>query len=483
VMVAMLRMWTQHNAHETVLAHALRLRGADVSVLTCGGGQPVCEVGWGRRKAPRPCDRCGWQTDQLAELSGYQVVRLADHLPWGSSPTAAPISTPPNVSQAAQRTAWMSAAWLAKSSDPALIERGRDAMADFEVASDGVRAAIESIFDAVQPEIIVLLNGLFASERAISEVAESRGIAVVTHEIPPRSGCILFGRSAPAPDMDTDALWESVRDLPLTEAEGAALDLMIHGRVSGDAAHERYFEKQTESDSAVRRAIGASDGQPVLAAFTNLAWDTAVLGKDIGFESMFSWLKEFAVAAGLRQDAIAVIRVHPAEERWGTAQPVVDELASLVGELPPNVRVVGPGEPLSSYTLMTIAERVFTYTTTVGLEAALRGTPVAVAGKTHYRGRGFTNDVRDADDLRETVMSAHGGRLSDSQLDLARRYAFAFFFQLMIPFSPVRLDGRRIAHVPTHASSIQPGADARLDVICERLLAGGDILLPREIAL
>ena len=33
------------------------------------------------------------------------------------------------------------------------------------------------------------------------------------------------------------------------------------------------------------------------------------------------------------------------------------------------------------------------YTTTVGLEAAVRGIPVAVAGETHYRGRGFTSDI------------------------------------------------------------------------------------------
>src|SRR5262245_17704520 len=43
VLVLSLRMWTHHAAYESVIAQALRLRGADVSLLTCGGGQPICE--------------------------------------------------------------------------------------------------------------------------------------------------------------------------------------------------------------------------------------------------------------------------------------------------------------------------------------------------------------------------------------------------------------------------------------------------------
>ena len=49
VLVVSLRMWTHHAAYESVVAHALRLRGADVAFLTCGGGLPICEVGSGRR--------------------------------------------------------------------------------------------------------------------------------------------------------------------------------------------------------------------------------------------------------------------------------------------------------------------------------------------------------------------------------------------------------------------------------------------------
>ena len=80
VLVLSLRMWADHMAYESVIAHALRLRGADVTMLTCGGGQPICEVGWGRRIAPRPCDRCAY-------------LPIASQAPHGFPSAASPTSS------------------------------------------------------------------------------------------------------------------------------------------------------------------------------------------------------------------------------------------------------------------------------------------------------------------------------------------------------------------------------------------------------
>src|SRR5262245_60395973 len=85
VLVVSLRMWTHHSAYESVIAQALRLRGAEVVFMTCGGGQPICEVGWGRRVSPRPCDRCAWFTDRVARHSRLEHVTLGHEFPWGDN--------------------------------------------------------------------------------------------------------------------------------------------------------------------------------------------------------------------------------------------------------------------------------------------------------------------------------------------------------------------------------------------------------------
>jgi hypothetical protein len=475
VLVVPMRMWTHHAAHEAVIAHALRLRGADVAMLNCGGGQPICEVGWARRAAPRPCDRCGWFTERLARDAGYPLLRLADGLPWGPRGDRAPAAV-----AGATEEGDVSAAWFLKSADPDATALGPDVVRDFAVACEGVEVAAERALARWRPDVVVALNGLFAAEAVLKRVAEAVGIPVVTYEIAPRNGALVWGRGATAPDMDMDEIWADQRDRPLTDEQSLALDAMVLGRVSGETAHERYFERQLEEKQAVRAAIGAGPQTRVVTAFSNLVWDSALINKDIAYPSMFEWLADLARSVG--DDTVLAIRVHPAETRWGTEQPVEHELRARIPDLPPNVRIVRPDEPISSYTLMELSDLACVYTTTVGLEATLRGVPVAVAGETHYRRRGFTWDLDRPQDLAPLL--ADPPTIDAERLELARRYAFGFFFRRMVPFGHVRgAEGAALAVVPGRAAELAPGADPLLDFVCSAILDGGDLHLPAELAL
>jgi hypothetical protein len=73
--------------------------------------------------------------------------------------------------------------------------------------------------------------------------------------------------------------------------------------------------------------------------------------------------------------------------------------------------------------------------------------------------------------------------MTAEQIELARRYAFAFFFRRMIPFRLVRSVEGRLAPLPTSAEELLPGRDPYLDFICDRILNGGDFILPSSLAL
>ena len=62
------------------------------------------------------------------------------------------------------------------------------------------------------------------------------------------------------------------------------------------------------------------------------------------------------------------------------------------------------------YELMESADFGLVYTSTTGLEMALRGKPVIVAGQTHYRDRGFTVDVSNREEFVAAI---------DHQIDIA----------------------------------------------------------------
>jgi hypothetical protein len=410
-------------------------------------------------------------------------MRLADEFPWGSSPSRAPAAEPNGSHQfSPSDAAYASVAWFVKSADAQQAPDGAAIERDFRVSVAAVEAGFGRIIDRFRPDVALAVNGLFAAERAVRAVGAARGVRVVTYEIAPRKDAVIFGQTTPAPEMAMDALAEDQRSRPLSMLEAEALDSLLQARESGTGAHEQYFRTPLEhSGEAVRAALQLRPGTHVISAFSNLAWDTALLRKDVAYESQFDWLARASEAVAGRDDTVLVIRVHPAESRWGTAQPVGDELTARVGDLPRNVLLIRAEDPLSSYGLLGISDLVLCYTTTVGLEAAVRGIPVAVAGKTHYRGRGFTIDIHSHPDLEKAI--AERPAMSREQVELARRYAFAFFFRLMIPFKHVRnVDGRLLMGCES-AEDLVPGRDPYLDFICDRILDGGEFFLPSELAL
>jgi len=111
-------------------------------------------------------------------------------------------------------------------------------------------------------------------------------------------------------------------------------------------------------------------------------------------------------------------------------------------ERPEHIHVIGPDEKLNTYDCMEIAGLGLAYTTTVGMEMAMRGVPVILAGNTHYRGRGFTYDPSSWDEYYATLehllsdLSAY--RLNQEQVEIAWNYAYRFFFDFPMSF-PWRL--------------------------------------------
>jgi hypothetical protein len=483
ILVAALRGWSVHVDCELIIAHGLRLRGAKVALLTCGGGMPACEVGWARRAYPRPCDRCGWFTDRLAAGSGLEHFALRDYFDWGRDGRRAPQDTgelrPPAEAYIRSR---ISLTWLMRVTRIDRLPEGPLAREDFAVAADAVARAGGAVFDDFRPDIVFLLNGLFGAESALREVALERGLRAPTYEIAPRAGCIVASQRSPAPYYDTDVLWERVRDQPLTERQRADTVALLDARAAGVGAHESYFDKPEENLDALRRHLELPSSGRVATLFTNVSWDSATFARDVGFGSMFEWIIESIRAVDGREDLTLMIRVHPGEERWGTRESVETVVREELGQLPSNVRMISASQPISSYALLALSDLVLTYTTTLGLEAAARGKPVAVAGETHYRRRGFTIDL-DGPEMLSSVLRELPGPIDLSQVEQALRYAFAFFFRSMLPFPAVRARGAQVTHLPGSERDLAPGADPYLDWICDRILDGKDFDLPDELIL
>jgi hypothetical protein len=480
VLVVSLRGWSTHSACELLIAQALRMRGAKVTLLTCGGGMPACELGWARHAHPRPCDRCAWLTERILGVAGMESYRLGDFMPWGTDPRAAPWRSTAVGDDGSHEASAVSVAWLLKATQWNRVPHAREVSEDFAVAVEGVAYAAEVVLKRLEPDIVFMLNGLFAAERTIRGLALRSGARVPTYEIAPRGGALVFSQDTPAPDYDLDRLWASVQYRPLSGPQRSQTITLLEDRARGIGAHESYYDRPEDDPEELRRHLGLSGRERLVSLFTNVTWDSATIGHDIGFSSMFDWVERAVRAAG-GLELVLVVRVHPAEGRWGTREEVQEVICSRLGEMPANVRFVSSGEQLSSYALLDISDLLLTYTTTVGLEAAVRGKHVAVAGDTHYRGRGFTIDLSGPSDLSR-VMALDAAELPATDIERAVRYAHMFFFRAMIPFPLIEAQDGRVRGVPPRATALAPGADPYLDWICARILDGEDFGLPDELA-
>jgi len=484
------RGWSTHAVIETVLAHALQRRGWEAVFATCGGRLPICDVMPVHAAPPMPCRSCSEYATGAIAAAGFQPMRLADVIDVGSAVTVARrnVAGLSSIRECEEFVAHdlrigelvrTSVLWFLSRGtlpeNPLVLRTYRDFLVSAQVVADG----FEAILDRLHPDRLVALNGRFFAEAILIALATRRGIGWTTYEKGMLADTLITSVEGCASDvtMPERDVQDALRH-PLTRGENSELDQYLAERRRGDATLDKPWSGSSEDASAVRRQLGFLEGRPLVAMFSNIAWDSAVAGKDLCFPSLGDWLDEGVRWAQLHPEIDMVIRLHPAEvsvTNHLTLDRMADRIARLMPRLPTNVRVVQPTSGIDSYALMDEACAGLVYTSTVGLEMAAMGKPVVVAGASHYRGRGFTLDPQSADTYWETVTRVvavgMAADVPERTRERARRYAYAFFFRFHHPIHAVHEEGHSRPRVTLVAGSLlNPGSDPSLDLIVADLL-------------
>jgi len=292
---------------------------------------------------------------------------------------------------------------------------------------------------AHQPDVVIISNGTILEMGVVYRVARDLGIPTVTFEFSDQREHIWLAQNSEIMRHDTDDLWAARGGESLDEDHVGALQALFSARE--DAKTWKDFTRQwqetpTEGGQAVRKRIGLDD-RPVVLLATNVLGDSLTLGRQVFSKTMAEWIEETVAYFVNRQDVQLVIRVHPGESlTHGTS--MVDVIKAKLGDTPPHIHLIDPQEKINTYDILKVTDLGLVYTTTVGLEMALRGISVVVAGQTHYRGRGFTLDPDSWDAYFETIERCLSDftvvHLSQEEVELAWRYAYLFFFAFSKPF-------------------------------------------------
>jgi hypothetical protein len=299
--------------------------------------------------------------------------------------------------------------------------------------------AVLSLFEDWRPQVLLTPNGSILEMGAVYQSARYLDIPVVTYEFGEQRGRIWLAHNAEVMRQETDALWQARREITLSPAQMEAARALYTSRQRADLWQNfsrRWQGLPSQGGDQVRAALGL-DQRPVALLAANVIGDSLTLGRQVFTDSMTEWLQRTVTLFSSRPDAQLVVRIHPGE-RYTQGPSVADVLHQALPDLPKHIHLVAADDPINTYDLVDIADLGLVYTTTVGMEMAMSGVPVIVAGQTHYRGKGFTLDPdtwQDHNALIERLLAEpHAFRLSPSQVDQAWNYAYRFFFEYPQPF-------------------------------------------------
>jgi len=292
---------------------------------------------------------------------------------------------------------------------------------------------------AHRPDVVIVPNGTIQEMGVVYNVARHLKLPTVTYEFGDQRERIWLAQNSEVMRQDTENLWKARRDQPLSEAQFDRLRSLFAARQRG-ALWENFSRlwqgSPAKGGEQVRAALGL-DQRPIVLLATNVLGDSLTLGRRVFSQTMADWIARSVQYFTGCPEAQLVVRVHPGEVL--THGPsMVDVVHQALPELPPNIRLIGPREDVNTYDLVEVADLGLVYTTTVGLEMAMGGIPVIVAGQTHYRGRGFTIDpeswVAYFKQLGQIIPNPEAHRMSRAQVELAWQYAYRFFFEYPRPF-------------------------------------------------
>jgi len=303
-------------------------------------------------------------------------------------------------------------------------------------------AAAMAIYDwlaSSQPEVLILPNGTILEMGVAYQVARLLGIRTVTFEFADQRERIWLAQDDEIMSHHTAELWKGLGGQPLPEAARQVVGELSFARKNaklwGDFARQ-WQQTPARGASEVRRALGL-DERPVALLATNVLGDSLTLGRQRISGTMAEMIVGTIRWFLNHPEAQLVIRVHPGElKTHGTS--MVEVIEQAFPALPEHIHLVRPEDKTNTYDLVETADFGIVYTTTVGLEMAMSGLPVAVTGLTHYAEKGFTLDPADWQDF-ESILSRLAAdpasmRLSRQQVEQAWLYAYLFFFEFSLPF-------------------------------------------------
>jgi hypothetical protein len=487
---------------ESALAAALTFRGAEVHALLCDGSMTACAEceaslypNLARFVEHGPssdlCRDCQWPAERVYRQLGLRVHRYGDWLT-------------PEDRQCAKTTAaalpldgiegyTLDGLKVGEHAHAgALRFFASGSLADEPLAEPVLRRYLESailtafatrrLMRGVGFTSAVFTHGIYVPWGVVGEVARQERVAVSTWNVAYRKRRFIFSHDDTYHHTLMTEPREHWEQLELSSAQERELMQYLASRREGLFDWIVFHRPRTQDPAQIAREVGIDPSRPVVGLLTNVSWDAQLYYPANAFPSMLEWLVQTCEYFATRPDLQLLIRVHPAEISGfpPSRQPVLAELRKRIPRLAPNIVVVPPESGMGTYALMSLCNAAIIYGTKMGVELTSVGLPVIVAGEAWIRNKGLTHDASTpAEYFRILDQLPFAERLGPGLLARARRYAYHFFFNRMIPLPFIEPKaGYPIYRLKLESlRQLLPGQSQGLDTICDGILGKAAFVL------
>jgi hypothetical protein len=491
---------------ESALAAALTFRGAEVHALLCDGSMTACAeceasiypdlqhfVDHG--PSHDLCRDCVWPAERVYKQLGLKIHRVGDWLTDDDRAEARRVASLLPVDQIEEFT--YDGLAIGEHAHAGALRFFATGSLDTEPLAEPVlRRYLESallmafatrrLLRKIPFTSAVFTHGIYVPWGIVGEVARQERVRVSNWNVAYRKRRFIFSHGDTYHHTLMNEPREHWENMELSAAQERELMQYLGSRREG-MFDWIVFHRPTSQDAAkIARDIGVDPARPVIGLLTNVSWDAQLHYPANAFPNMLEWLVQTCEYFATRPDLQLLIRVHPAEISGfpPSRQPILAELRKRLPQLAPNIIVVPPESGLSTYALMSLCNSAIIYGTKMGVELTSVGLPIIVAGEAWIRNKGITHDASTPDEyFRLLAQLPFAERLAPPQLARARRYAYHFFFNRMIPLPFIE----PIAGYPIYRLKLDrleqllPGASQGLDTICDGILAKAPFVLRDKV--
>jgi hypothetical protein len=484
---------------EGAIAASLRLRGYNVHAIICDAPYKACATREITSGVPieawaETCVSCIASTRGVLDILGIPYSSIGDYVPQEKRDELRKKASQYDRTNIAELThdgllvGQNVSSTIARYLQGTRLEEGEEIVREYAYSALVTAEASRKVFDRFQPTRVFMSHGTYVDWGPALHTALERGIPVTGWKASYLTSRFFFRHVEDRTRIDfhklSERAWEARRRAPFTAEEEESLrtflDRRYHQHVSFDM---KRLQKYTGEMDSFRVKYSITGDKPVWGIMAHINWDSVSDYSPMAYASFDEWMVDTIKQICEMPEVQWLIKVHPAEAYGNLAGGVHQLIETRFPNLPPHVQMIPAEEEISPLEFFQLLDGGITIYGTAGLELALQGKPVVLAGEAHYGGKGFTYDGLDVASYRQ-LLSRVGelARPTEEQTQLARMYAYSYFVQRQIPLPIVRDPNSiwwNLQHERRHL--LLPGADPFLDFICERLIAGEDFVMDREL--